>query len=284
MKRLKLSAIRKFSYCPRWYYIQYILGFNPKSPVKSKFPIFDAIRGCVVKGSDEGYRDRIAGLMVGEESKEEDAPFHEMVSRGELLLKQALDWRKSLDEIIWAEQLIEYKVEISDEMSLPVVGYPDILAKHQGKTKLFNFRMGYTAYGEREIYGDMLELYVYKKGLEKHLKIEIDEVIVLGMILRNRKERNSKRATTPVTEIQEHVLGFEEGFGDVVDTTLLGVAGAIEAEAFPALGLQTGVCSWCPNRASIHGQRFCFFSDEILRKFAQSSLQRASIDKWRDDF
>ena len=284
LPRIKMSAIRKFSYCPRWYYIQYVLGFNPRSPVKAKFPISDAIRGCLVKGESGSYRERVAGLMTGESSAEEPAPFHEMVSRGELLLEQAMKWRNGLQEVLWAEQLIEYRVPLTDDVYLPIVGYPDLLAKQNNKIKLYNFRLSYIAYGEREQYGDAFEGYIYKKALEAHLKTQIDEIVVVSMIIRNRKERNAKGATTSIIEMQEHVLEQEEGFDNIVDTTLLGIAGAIEAEAFPALGLRNGVCSWCPNRASIKGQRFCCFSDEILKKIAESSLQRTGIDKWRDDF
>jgi hypothetical protein len=284
LPRIKMSAIRKFSYCPRWYYIQYVIGFNPKAPVKAKFPISDAIRGCLVAGSASSYRERVAGLMVGETPAEEPAPFHEMVSRGELLLEQAMKWRNGLQEILWAEQLIEYRAKVTDEVYLPVIGYPDLLAKQQGKTKLYNFRLAYMAYGEREQYGDAFESFIYKKALEQHLNLHIDELVTVSMIIRSRKERNAKGATTPIIEMQEHVLEMEEGFDNIVDTTVLGVSGAIEAEAFPALGLRNGVCSWCPNRASIKGQRFCCFSDDILKKISESSLQRSGIDKWRDDF
>lgn len=290
LSKITLSAVRKFLYCPRWYYIQYILGFNPKTPLKAKFPIYDAIKGSILANNADYYRQRINGLIINETIKEEKAPFSEMVDRGALLLEKVLKWREKIPNIniIWKEQLAEYRIYISQEKHIyfPILSYPDLLFEDpvSKRKKLYAFRLGYVPFSEKEEYSSALKLYIYKHALEKHLKLKIDDIIILDMILRNRKNRTSNRTKTSVVEFNEIPFILDDGFTEVVETSLLGVAASIEADAYPASGMQTGVCAWCPYRASIKGKRFCYFTDEYLKKFAESSLQRANIEKWRNEF
>lgn len=284
MDKITIAGIKKFLYCPRWYKIHYLLKFNPSTPLKSKYPIGDAIKGCLFSNKSGSelealYRNRIEGLITQETMVEEKASFKEMVERGLLLMNEAVKWKKSIGEILWQEQLIKYEIN-----GVVFKGFPDILAKKDSNITLYILRVSYTDSGEREVDSDTHEFVVFKKALEAHLNVEINSLVTVSMLLRNRKERISTRSKLPIVEIKTHEVTLEPNMEKLVLQSLQIMANMIQEKYFPMNGIQDGTCSWCPYGKSITDRRFCCYDDDILEEFASTSLQRCNIDKWRDEF
>jgi len=277
--KITTAGLRKFAYCPRWYKIQYKCGFNPSSPLKSKYPIGDALRGCLVSGSDADFRSRIGGLTSGEVIVEEKATFAEMIARGELLLKSALSWKDNIGEILWHEQLSKYCLN-----DIEILGYPDILAKKNNIITLYSIRVSYTSYTDKDRDADIIKMVIFKSGLEKILNVKINRLCAVSMIIRNRKNRISPNTKNVITEIQETPIVLERNLENTAIQSLSDMVAIINAGLFPTTGMQNGTCSWCPFGKQLQGQKFCDFPDEILKEFSETSLQRCNIDKWRDEF
>lgn len=274
-------GIKRFCYCPRWFYINYVLGFNPKTPVKAKFIISDALQKAIVARNAGVFLDRCKDLARSEDMVEEDVAPDEMFARGELLAAEAIRWLSSVSNIKWQEQLVTYS---SGKYDTLFEAYPKLVAEKNGQLTLFHFRIAYEASTPMDMLGYRLAAALQTKGL-KNSGIEVSKNILVSFIVRIRKERNSSRAKTPIVEIKEDELLFDY---DLYAQQLEHVAGAIQHfsgnNEFPRLGLIDGTCIWCPNGRVLKDRILCEYPDEVLKQFSETSLQRTSIEKWRDEF
>lgn len=275
------GMIRRFSYCPRWYYISYILGFHAKSPIRIKFPIGDAIHKVLVTRNKAIFKDRVADLIRSETVIEEDVAFDELLARGELLADRALQWLAQFENILWQEQLVEHKLTIN-ENSVVLQGYPDLVAKRNQGNILIDCKIGTDLYTSNDAFAHTLPFMLHKLALGSQ-GIHVEQAAIASMVFRLRKERNSPRAKTPIIDIVEVPVCIEEHIQKLLLATLTGMLVCQQHNSFPPLGITNGVCVWCPNGKELQGRRLCYYPDEILKEFSQTSLQRASIEKWRDE-
>lgn len=275
--RISSSALEKFAYCPRWYKIHYILGFCPKTPIKAKFAIGDALHKCMVSKSKDDFLPRIEGLLSGENVAEEDLPFQEAVERGKILLDEALKWLAGFKPI-WQERLVEVTMD-----GITLFGYPDLLGERQGENILVDYKVSTKEHNTTDGIGELIPLTIYKLGLQV-LGHKVDKQMLASMIFRTRKERYSNRTKTPLVEINEVPVEVGPGVEELVIQTIKDIVANIQAERFPALGMRNGVCSWCPNAQRLKDRTFCLYPDDILRQFSKTSLQRCGLEKWREEF
>jgi len=144
-------AIKRFCYCPRWYYIHYLLGFRPKTPVKSKFIIYDALQKTLATRNIKDFTERCNDLSRSESIAEENVALDEMIARGELLAAEALKWLSGLQKVTWQEQLVTYTPENCNEVVLE--GYPKVVAEKNGQVTLFHVRVAYDGTRPMDILG-----------------------------------------------------------------------------------------------------------------------------------
>jgi hypothetical protein len=79
---------------------------------------------------------------------------------------------------------------------------------------------------------------------------------------------------------------MDEYHDSLIQTTIVTIADLIEKQAaFPATGIRHGICGWCPMGQKILMDKpaFCNMPDEMLKDLSQTSLQRVSLEKWRDE-
>jgi hypothetical protein len=107
---------------------------------------------------------------------------------------------------------------------------------------------------------------------------------VLSLIYRTRKDRYSARAKTPLIETREIEMPMSPEMIETINGTIVDIAKACQSGLYPRLGIRTDTCSWCPNGRLLQNKPLCLYPDNILREFAQTSLQRASSERWRDEF
>ena len=278
---ISASAVRRFSYCPRWYYINYMLGFHAKSPIKAKFPIGDSIHKTLSMRNKDKFRERISDLVRSEEIVDEGVPFDELVGRGELLADKALEWISRFDGIVLQEKLVQHKIVLPDK-EIELVGYPDLVATRQGENVLVDYKIGYDAITENEAFAYAFALALYKLGLIAS-DIKIGKAMIASMVMRTRKERYSTRAKTPIVDIVELPVCLDDNVQKMLLQVVDSMVICIERQIFPALGVTNGVCIWCPNGRELKNQKLCFYPDSVLKEFSQTSLQRTSIERWRDE-
>jgi hypothetical protein len=281
MLNISSGAIRRFTYCPRWYFINYILGFHPKSKMKAKVPIGDAIHKSLTERTKANFKSRIDDLIRSEDIAEEDVAFDELVARGEILLDQALTWLGKFDGLVLQEKLVQCVIKLNeDEATLS--GYPDLVAQKSGENILYDYKIGYDAISEAEAFSYAYPFTLHKLGLVA-AGVQINKAMVASMIIRTRKERYSARTKTPLVDIIELPVYISGQIENMLKQVVESIAFCTKTGIFPALGITNGVCIWCPNGREIKGQKLCLYPDNVLKEFSQTSLQRASIEKWRDE-
>lgn len=284
MPALSISdiALKRFCYCPRWYFISYILGFNPKSPVKAKFVISDALQALLTTRKLPDFATRCQDLIRAEEMAEEDVALEEMLARGELLAEELLKWQAKIKNINWQEQLVKFSLEDCSDIEFET--YPKLVGEHNGKNTLFHFRTSYDATSPMDLLGYYYRAVLQAQGL-KQAGIDIQKQVLVSCIVRTRKERYSTRAKTPIAEVREEELSFDHDmYLNHAQQIAKTIANATETGIFPALGVVDGTCIWCPNGKSLRDKSLCNYPDDILKQFVETSLQRASIERWRDEF
>ena len=284
MEALSISdiGIKRYCYCPRWYYINYLLGFNPKTPVKAKFIISDALQKALLTRKLADFTERCNDLARTEEIAEEKVDLKEMIARGELLVSEALRWISNIKNIAWQEQLVKGTSEKFKNITFET--YPKLVGEKQGELALFHFRIAYDVAHPMDTLG-----YYYAAAMQtialKQAGIDIKKNILVSCVVRARKERHSSRAKTPIVEVQEEELLMNPKFyTEQIDNILENIQHNMENKCFPALGVIDGTCIWCPNGRIIQNKSLCEYSDDVLKQFSESSLQRTSIERWRDEF
>jgi len=275
-------GVKRFCYCPRWFYINYILGFRPKTPIKAKFIIGDAFQKLIATRLPNDYLERSSDLARSEEMAEEDVPWEEMQARGEILKSDILRWVGTIQNVTWQEKLVRFAFD--EEPDIILESYPKMVGDRQGITTLFNFRTAYDIARAMDFPGYYYAFVIQTLGLEK-AGINPKQHALLNLIIRTRKERHSNRAKTPITEIKEDLLSFNLPF---YKAQLLQLVRQINScrntNNFPALGVIDGTCTWCPNGRVMQDKMLCEYPDDILKRLSESSLQRTSIERWRDEF
>jgi hypothetical protein len=274
-----VSSINRYAFCPRWFEIDYVLGFRPKSPIKSKFPVGDAIHRVLFKKDIAHFQERVNNLIATEKIFDEDVEFGELVERGLMLAQAALDWLCRCEQIVWQEQLVQFKID-----SFTFFGYPDLVAIRNGKRLLYDYKTSYVPYQVSVLSPDVVQFVIYKLGFEVAQEYKLDEAKVLSLVYRTRKERNSPRAKTPIFEINEVPVVINDEIIEAVRSTIVQVARACQAGLFPRLGIRNDTCSWCPNGQVLKDRPFCLYPNDVLKQFAETSLQRCSSERWRDEF
>ena len=154
------TGIKRFCYCPRWYYLDYVLGFHPKSPVKAKFIIHDALMASLVANDIKVFMPRCEALARSEELVEEDIDSTELFARGELLAEELLIWKRGLENIIWQEQLVKY-----EHNGVLLESYPALVATKNNKQSLFHFRTAYETAKPMDMLGYAYATILQQKGL-----------------------------------------------------------------------------------------------------------------------
>jgi hypothetical protein len=79
---------------------------------------------------------------------------------------------------------------------------------------------------------------------------------------------------------------INEYLDNLIQRTIIDIANLIEKhQLFPATGIRHGICGWCPmaQKILLDKPAFCHMPDEILKELSQTSLQRVSLEKWRDE-
>ena len=275
-------GIKRFCYCPRWFYINYILGFHPKTPVKAKFIIGDAFQKLIATRMPNDYLERSADLARSEEMAEESVEWEEMQSRGELLKSDILRWVGTIQNIAWQEKLVRFAFD--EVPSVILESYPKMVGDRQGVSTLFNFRTAYDIARAMDFPGYYYSFVLQTLGLEK-TGLSPKQFSLLNMVIRTRKERHSSRAKTAIVELKEDLLEFNFSFyKEQLLQLILQIKNCHSENNFPALGVIDGTCTWCPNGRIMQGKMLCEYPDDILKRFSESSLQRTSIERWRDEF
>jgi len=277
--KLSASAVRRYCYCPRWYKIHYILGFQPRSPMKAKFPLGDALHKFMLSKKKDDFLTRVADLTSTETMVEENVELPEMVERGLILCDEAEKWVSKFSPIL-QEQAVSF-----DLGGHTFWGYPDFYGKKNETKILMDYKLSYEKYSEIDAMGEALTLFIYRNGL-KGIGHEVDEQYIASMVIRDRKERYSARTKTPLTEINLVPIPIDAYHEALITETLMNVADSIEKHGlFPATGIRHGVCSWCPmgKKLLLDKPAFCHMPDDILKELSQTSIQRLSLEKWRDE-
>jgi hypothetical protein len=276
--KLSASAIRRYCYCPRWYKIHYIIGFQPRSPIKAKFPLGDALHKVMLSKNKEDFVPRVTELVSTETLVEGAVPLSEMVARGLLLCDDALKWVSQFTPVL-QEKGVEF---ITDGHTF--WGYPDLYATKDVKKFLIDYKLSYEKYSEVDAMGEGLTLYIYRQGL-KAIGHEVNEQYIASMTIRDRKERYSARTRTPLTEVIMVPVQINEYLDALIHQTIVDIAGLVEKQIFPATGIRHGICGWCPmsQQYVMDKPAYCHMPDDVLKELSQTSLQKVSLEKWRDE-
>lgn len=274
-------GIKRFCYCPRWYYLDYIMGFHPRTPVKAKFIINDALTKIAMTRNAADFMERCTSLARSEEIVEENVPLEEMLERGELLSAELMKWLASAVQPTWQEQLARYAFE--DIEGVILESFPKLVATKNGGQTLFQFRTAYETCKPMDMLGYVYPALVQLFGLTQ-ANIQVDRNVVVAMVVRTRKERYSNRAKTPLVEISEHELILTDHHKEQMKNVVVAMKQCHESGTFPATGVVGGTCVWCPNGRLVQDKMLCEYPDDIIKDLRTTSLQRVSIERWRDEF
>jgi hypothetical protein len=157
-----------------------------------------------------------------------------------------------------------------------------LVAKRNDSNVLVDYRVGNDLYTANDAFAYTLPFILHKMALANE-GIQIEQAFIASMVFRLRKERNSPRAKTPIVDIAEVPMCIEDHIQKLLLSTLGNMILCQQHHSFPPLGITNGVCTWCPNGKDLQGRKLCYYPDEILKEFSQTSLQRASLEKWRDE-